>query len=888
MVDLELANLLTLCWGKTSRDDPARFLSALHHMLDVAAVCLELLDLALAPAQCRALLSPGAGLALTVEQLALLVACHDLGKLSPGFQAKVPVLAGPLREAGLSFPARPETDHGFVTSAALLDLLEDDGVPFEVASQVALAVGGHHGSFPPDEDLPNSRQGGEAWSRLRAEAYRQLKGQLGVENLEALRDASDSWLVRLAGLTSVADWIGSNEAFFGFDGPAREGEADGYLVHARGRASHALDSMGWTGWASDKKALSFGELFRGWNPTDLQRCCEAAASSTPHPSLLIVEAPTGVGKTEAALVAAEQWIGPLGLGGLFYALPTQATSNQMVGRIRQFLQHRFPEDRVNLHLIHSASFLNSTYDELILESMGGSGAADGSVVADTWFRSRRRTLLSPFAVGTVDQALLATLQCRHFFVRLFALAGKVVVVDEVHAYDAFMSRILDRLLAWLRELGSCVVLLSATLPAERRRELLRAWSPSVSCDSGHPGYPRITLLDGSGQLAITEIQPGEMRSVALRKVGEDPSVIASWLLGRVEQGGCAAWVCNTVAEAQRAMSALNIAGLAPSESTLFHARFPLEERLRLESEVLSMFEKGGQRPHRHVVVATQVIEQSLDIDFDIMVTELAPVDLMLQRAGRLHRHDRPRPAALLEPVLAIAVSEPGEDGAPSWGPSGFVYHPHILLRTWAALRDRSRWTIPDELDELIARVYDPNVEPPPELVEPWRESAKDLARVLEQASRAPERTLVPSPGPGDGFLGGITLALSDESAGAAPPGVRVKTRDIDETITLVCLSRGEEGVVVLSRSDSTRVELDQEPAPWMVRRLVERSLSIGHRAWIRRLRSCSRPEGWARSGMLRNAAVVVFDADGRAEVDGHPLLLDHALGLLLDPVDGED
>ena len=877
---MELRNLM-LCWGKSGTGRPDGYHPAVLHMLDVAAVALEMMDGAVGPTVLQHLLHPLAGITFEKVDIAHLVACHDIGKLSPGFQAKVPSLASALKQAGLPFHRRVETDHGRVTHAVLPALLVAEGMSRRAAHGVARSLGAHHGSVPPVGRLSPKQTGGEPWQRLREDAFVALGDALAVTQSLALERAPDSWLMLLAGLTTVADWIGSNETFFRPQPEACIGRK--YLDDARQQAVGALRSLGWTWQAGLRAPRTFASLFFGWKPTAVQTTSEQLVLRCDGPGLLIVEAPTGVGKTEAALVAAEQWMGRTGASGIYYALPTQATSNQMVGRVRDFLASSFDEERINLHLVHAASLLNDDYADLALASVNEPGIGEGSVVADQWFRSKRRTLLSPFAVGTVDQVLLAALQCRHFFVRLFALAGKVVVIDEVHAYDAFMSRILDQLLAWLRELDCSVVLLSATLPSVRRRELLQAWHPDVPAQDSTEGYPRITCLTRNAGLEIVELQPEAHRRIGLEWRESSTESTAEWILARTHQGGCAAWICNTVAEAQAAFAAIGEAGLAANEGTLFHARFPLEDRLERERSILERFGKTGTRPHRHVVVATQVIEQSLDLDFDLMVSALAPIDLLLQRAGRMHRHDRPsRPAGLGQPELVVI--EPGrENGGLDWGPSRWVYHPHVLLRTWCLLRDREHLDIPGDLDRLIAFVYDRDQEPPEDLASEWERTAHDLEKVLEIASRAPERSLVPLPGVRDGVLRGITQALDDDTAGAVRQGLRVRTRDIDETVRLICLTRRDDGTVALSPMDQAPITVHAAPSWALQRRLLERSVSIAHRGWVRSLRSRPIPDAWARCSMLRGASLVVFDQQGNADVEGKALRLDPALGLVLDP-----
>lgn len=869
---------LARCWGKAAPEVPGGHHPVLLHMLDVAAVAMEILRLPTSARTNETLCHAGEE-PLSLGAIALLVACHDLGKISPGFQAKVPALSERLRPHGVPFPPRPETDHSRLGYLELPALLQGLGADFDAAFDAAAAVCAHHGGAPREMEPSTAKDGGPIWRTLRARSVAVLRESLQVTDLAALREVSDPWRARLAGLTSVADWLGSSVDFFPYL-PDRSPDA-AYVVDARQRARHALEAIGWSQWEGLGSPLGFAGLFPGWTPSPLQDAAGELAEEAASPGLLIVEAPTGSGKTEAALVVAERWLADHGLSGVYVALPTQATSNQMVGRVTDFLERRVPGARVNLHLVHGHSSLDSTYRQLRLRSVGEPGEASPSVVADEWFQPRRRTLLSPFAVGTVDQILMAALQSRHFFVRLHALADKVVIIDEVHAYDTFMSRILDRLLEWLRALGAGVVLLSATLPRARREALLQAWGGPIETD-GAPSYPRLTLAS-PGLTQIT-VAARRRREVHLVHLAADTAGTASWLADRLAQGGCGAWVCNTVRGAQEAHAALRAQGWRPEELTLFHARFPIEDRLARERTVLEAFSKDGQRPHRHIVVATQVIEQSLDLDFDLMVTEVAPVDLLLQRAGRVHRHARDaRPPGLERPTLVL--QEPAADPASlDFGASSHVYAEHILLRTWAALRDRDHWTTPDDLDPLIAAVYDPGGEPPDDLRVQWERSEASLKRELERAWYKPEDTLAPRPSPHDSVFERTRHALRDSADGGPSSSMTARTRDIDDSATLICLGPlRDDGTASLAPANTTdRIRLDQRPGHRELAHLIRRSVSISHRGWIAHLRRHARlPSAWRRTSALRGALVVHFDDTGQAQPGGRPLTLDPDLGLLL-------
>jgi CRISPR-associated endonuclease/helicase Cas3 len=363
------------------------------------------------------------------------------------------------------------------------------------------------------------------------------------------------------------------------------------------------------------------------------------------PLLVIIETPMASGKTEAALAIADILIRERGAGGIYYALPTQATGDQMFRRVAEFLRSHPAriDDDVELHLLHSRSDLNPNYADLKPSALYDSdGNREPAVVASSWFKARKRGLISPCAVGTLDQALMAAMQVRYMFVRLFGLSGKVVIIDEVHAYDIYTSEIPYSLLRWLGALGTPVVLLSATLPAHRRNMLIRAYAPRIQM-LPPISYPSVLAVsrDDSAVLAqkVEEIDRRALSLTAVTvKYSERFDTTADLLEADLAQGGTAACFVNTVDDAQTLYQYLrrNLSFSGDTEFILFHARFPANRRLEIEQRVDRLFGKGPderpnpERPRRAVVVATQVLEQSLDVDFDVMVTDIAPIDFVLQ------------------------------------------------------------------------------------------------------------------------------------------------------------------------------------------------------------------------------------------------------------------
>jgi CRISPR-associated endonuclease/helicase Cas3 len=360
-------------------------------------------------------------------------------------------------------------------------------------------------------------------------------------------------------------------------------------------------------WVSHQAALF---RFFGFAPRPLQSIVDRLVDDLDGPALVIVEAPMGVGKTEAALYLAERLATKHHTEGMFIGLPTQATANQMLNRVRRFLESAYPERPSNLQLVHGDAILSTEFRDLRLSNVYDRDGAPSPVSAEAWFTQKKRALLAAFAVGTVDQALLSVLRVKHGFVRLFGLGGKIVVLDEVHAYDTYTSTLIDRLVEWLGACGVTVVLLSATLPSARRRALLCAYRDQ-DADMQVARYPRVswTTRMCSGGVSVG----GASRDFTLLvspSEGDLEGTIAG-LLAAIETGGCAALIANTVARAQRAFQLarkqVSAGGIALH---LLHARFPYEDRERLETQIRDLYDREAS-VLPGLLIGTQVLEQSL-------------------------------------------------------------------------------------------------------------------------------------------------------------------------------------------------------------------------------------------------------------------------------------
>lgn len=711
-----------LLWlpGKSDRD--GQWLPAWRHMLDTEQVMSYLLSKWIPQGTLQ---SMRGNLAeeefVRVARFAALV--HDIGKLTPVFLVKllgsIPCevkerLSGYGITISLSAASYNDTAHT-ITGAAFL---RQRNCPHSLAS----IVSSHHGKPISEQEKKKyikfadkkyfssldyfGKQGqssteGQIWDSARASWLHFSLKQCGYDSMEQIPEISIPSQLFLCALLIMADWIASNSKYF----PLMAPEESPCFSESRARIKSAIRELNlpecWMPDCTSMNKETFAERF-GFFPNEVQRCVVEAVHQVEKPGIFILEAQMGVGKTEAALAAAELLAFKKGASGIFFGLPTQATANGIFPRITEWAVQQSEDCANAIQLAHGMAELNEQYQELF------HGTAISDLIVHPWFNGRKKALLADFVIGTVDQLLMASLKMRHFMLRHLGLVSKVVIIDECHAYDAYMNVYLERTLRWLGQYGVPVILLSATLPRERRIALVDAYLGK------HPdgdwqrnsAYPLLTWTDGENveckAIPLTQTTP---RSVSVQKLkssnrDNDGSLIASWLKDKLIDGGCAVVVANTVKRAQSIAAELRNQ-FPDHEVLLVHAQYMMEDRAAWEKDLTKRIGKLSTKGDRDklIVVGTQVLEQSLDIDADVMLSDLCPMDLLLQRIGRLHRHTRPRPKALENPLCAVLLSEDGsqEEGAEA------IYGEWLLERTAVALPDSIE--LPTNIPSLVEEVY---------------------------------------------------------------------------------------------------------------------------------------------------------------------------------------
>lgn len=667
-----------------SRDDSFKVLWAksepIHalwkHLLDTAAVSLVLPPL-------------GPDLGLTEAEVAFLVGLHDVGKANPQFQHKVPELSSDVAAAGFPRTGDVECRHEQFSADFVRHLFKGH-VGRREADTLALALAAHHGNWEV-RAWPLNERYRAAQHQLCSLVQRIL--QIGRLPTFCGVDLSALGMV-LAGRVVLCDWLASNERFLQDERLRGVEEVGAYFAVALEVAHDCVAELGFNTPSRSSKADQI---------VPEPRPVQALLLENPiPPGLVIIEAPMGEGKTEAAWILAEKWR-DRGLRGLYMALPTMATSDCLFERYRTDYLSRLG-DSAEVKLVHGMAWLRDEYE---FQPVAGD-SPDEATIAATWFRPTRRAMLADHGVGTVDQAMLAGMNVKFGFLRLYGLKHRVLVIDEVHAYDAYMSAIIERLLKWCSCLRIPVILLSATLSAAQRQAMMQAYGAdlcdSAAADSERVPYPLVTVVENkkpahllatpafSARHLVFECAPG-----LLGDAERTAELAAEW--SRMGDGGCCCVVANTVRQAQAIYQALE---LPEGEKLLFHARFRAAHRSNLANEVVHLFGKDRRsRPLRFVVVATQVVEQSLDVDFDHMISEIAPMDLLLQRSGRLHRHfPRPQHPRLFVLTPALASLD--------FGGTGRIYARKPLLRTLAMLASHGASPsvqLPDDFRLLIERCY---------------------------------------------------------------------------------------------------------------------------------------------------------------------------------------
>lgn len=805
-------------WGKARKEDqtgePYHLLP--YHCLDVAAVGKILLE---TNKPVRSGLTRLTG--LDEEDFArwfiFFLAIHDLGKFASSFQQLLPDhLTTLLQKKSRKYYSERHDCLGYeLWKNSLKPGLQENGlIPkgrqragLQGTDYWALAVTGHHGQ-PPKTKGPGFLFSDHFEESDRQAALGFTDDLMGILLNDASRfpdldkdkvKASSWWL---AGFSVLCDWLGSNQDFFPFQSkPMELGEYWERTIEQAYRAIEATELLP----ASPSKHIDLQQLIAGASiiePTPLQKLA-AEIPLGEGPQLFILEDVTGAGKTEAAILLAHRLMHEDLANGIYFGLPTMATANAMYDRLGNVYRQLY-SDKTNpsLVLAHSARNLSDRFRQSLLPHIHQSEsdyvtgeAPPASAHCSQWLAdSRKKALLAEMGVGTIDQALLAILPSKHQSLRLLGLMHKVLLVDEVHACDAYVQPLLCNLLRAHAMAGGSAVLLSATLPQSQRQQLLDAFCEGLNAPSEQlrsNDYPLLTHHQGDLTVEYPlDTRPSVRRSVRVEFI-DSQQAVEQCLADAVAAGQCACWIRNTVSDAREAYIQLTTAH-PDWQIDLFHARFALADRLAIEQRVLKRFGESSNEEKRkgQILIATQVVEQSLDLDFDRFITDLAPIDLIIQRAGRLHRHRRDEHGNRIDgddqrtlPTLTISAPTWRDEPEAGWFKDVFpraqtVYDDHgQLWLTMKLLRANGGFSMPEDARKLIEGVYGDDSDIPEGL---WQASAEAKGENRAKASIA--------------VLNQLKLETGYSTLDAANWWDEAKTPTrLGEETTTVWLARWEEG-----------------------------------------------------------------------------------------------
>jgi CRISPR-associated helicase Cas3 len=652
------------------------------------------------------------------------------------------------------------------------------------------------------------------------------------------------------------------------------------------------------------------DLPSGSKPRPIQQAVVDVLRDIKSPGIVVIEAPMGEGKTEAALLAAEIMAASTGRGGAFVALPTQATTDGIFPRVEEWIK-RIDMENHSLYLAHGKAKFNDAFRNLarvsdimeIWDNDGNEANAHYGAIAHDWMQGRKKGILSDFVVGTVDQVLMVALKQRHLALRHLGFANKVVIIDECHAYDAYMYQYLEMALQWLGAYGVPVIILSATLPEQKRKSLIDAYlnrdSAPIQDWVSSKAYPLITYTD-KGDVHSREVESsGRDLRVDIEMIEDD--ALVDILDDYLSDGGCACIIHNTVKRAQQ--TAIKLSNHFGDDFVeLFHSQFLSVDRIRKEKKLRSMLGRdGANRPQKYIVVGTQVLEQSLDVDFDFMITDIAPIDLLLQRIGRLHRHEREnRPHKLKRALcLILGLEIEAENNPPKFEKgSEVIYGRYLLERTFARLRDVRTINLPNDISDFVQNVYCESDDIiPVSWCEDYEKAKQEQARRTVKKTEKADVFRIHDVNERDTLIDWLNTRVSDSDAHG-----EASVRDTSDSLEVVVVQKRKNGEIRLLPwigeeigAIGSEIPIDQTPddelacvvasctvklpgilcSTWLIDRVIMELEENASRYILY----------WQNSKWLEGELVLILDEALEATVCGYKLKYDKNLGLSAEVVE---
>lgn len=846
---------------------------------------------------------------LAKQLTGFLASIHDLGKATPSFQAKSSffnsrdldlVFIDKLEKVGfkdiehLDLMCARKSPHALAGQA----LLESYGVSSDIGS----IIGGHHGkpidssetvnyqltsytaNYFQNQDAKDSVH--KKWANTQKEIFNWALNLNHFKRVEDLPKVNQVGQVILSSLLIMADWIASNENYF----PLISTDEN------KVKNQEKRKEDGWLKWFKNhswnpKEIFNVKEAYQtrfNFEPRDIQEKFSQVIQKTDQAGIYILEAPMGGGKTEAALLGVEQLAEKTGVSGLFFGLPTQATSNGIFNRIKDWVNTQSLEgEKRSIQLVHGKSALNEEYNKLSRATNISDDEVEG-VMVNEWFSGRKTAVLDEFVVGTVDQFLMLSLKQKHLMLRHLGFSKKVIVIDEVHAYDAYMNQYLEGALRWAGAYEIPVIILSATLPGQTRMKLTEAYMRGQGYkwrgvekleDWGTTtNYPLITYSDGNEVRQERDFKSSDNKRVFIQSLDEEQLI--DKLEEQLSEGGVAGIVVNTVKKSQELAEKLK-EKFGDEQVDLLHSSFIATDRVKKENQLLAEIGKGADRPYKKIIIGTQVIEQSLDIDFDLLISDLAPMDLLIQRIGRLHRHDLEfRPEKLKNPTTYImGIDDEFEFDLGSQA----IYGAYLLMRTQMLLSDSIH--LPEDISKLVQSTYsEENIHLPKDLREAYEKAKSDHDTRIEQKKSKAQGFLLNKPD----LRGKKTLIgwLKSSFVGESEQQSEAQVRDIEETIEVIALKTMDEGYGFFDTTEDLSLKIDQPsvqqeiakhtlrlPMPLSAFFRIDQTIAELERFNMKHLRS------WQTSSWLKGELGVLFDEKNEFVLNGFRLHYSSKYGL---------
>lgn len=902
-------------WAKKqSKNGTLKWLSLYQHLIDTWYVCGFLWDLWLSQGQKNYICKNCGDISENkVKRLIQFIGfVHDIGKATPAFQ----------------------TQKGFGNSEdldkELLEKLENNG--FQGISQLSLAnrkhhtemgeavliregvnkgiasiVGGHHGkplddnpvigSYPKDyyQVQDENSEIYKNWKEIQKEILNLALQKSGFENVDELPYLTQPLQVLIEGIVITADWIASNEEYFSLFDLDKELEEYEFERAEKGFVKWKKSNC----WETEE-IIDINEIYEkrfGFLPHEIQKEVFEIIENIENPGIVIYEAPMGTGKTETALIASEQLAYKKGAGGIFFGLPTQATSNTMFSRVHKWLENiaKETDSKFGLRLQHGKAELNEEYEAIknifnnydyLYSREKHDEMKDCSIIVNSWMAGRKKSALDDFVVGTVDQVLLMALKQKHLALRHLGFTKKVVIVDEVHAYDAYMSEYLYRAIHWLGAYNVTVIILSATLPKNKRFELLENYMRGMGykwkeCEKDEKkiltdAYPLLTYNDDKKIHVISKFSKLSEKKIILKKYENGPEESIEKIYEILKNDGIKGIIVNTVKKAQK-IAEKCVEKFGDENVEVLHSAFIACDRIKKENYLMSIIGKDGKRPKNKIVIGTQVLEQSLDIDFDVLITELAPVDLLLQRTGRLHRHEIERPEKFKIPTVHIfGVKENIElfdEG------TSYIYSKYILAKTVQVLKNEI--VIPKDISKLVQKVYDEgkNKENSQEMTRLKEEyeinkKKKEIAAAAFRLDKVKNFKKLPT-------LHGWISNSDNCSDGEA------QVRDIEERIEVIALKKVGSGYGTFSEKIDISSEIyNSEVAKQILKQtmILPSKFSYKISSTIKSLEKMRKEKLklWDMQPWLNGELAIVFNENNKANINGTILEYSEKYGLKIE------